>query len=130
MEKNNIIEEIVPPYNHRRNAAERAIRTFTNHLIAGLSTAYEDFPVFLLEEILEQANITINLLRASRIYPHLSSYHSFFGPFDFTHTPLAPPGIRVIVLTPTQIRVKWMPHGKPGFYVGLAMNYYRCYKVY
>ena len=129
LREKNIEYEIVPAYNHRRNAAERAIRTFSNHLIAGMNTAHEDFPFYLWEELLNQAIITINLLRASRIHPKLSSYHSMFGAFDFTKTPLAPPRIKVIALTPTQIRVKWAPHRKLGFYVGPAMNYYRCYNI-
>jgi hypothetical protein len=30
--------QLVPPHIHRRNAAERAIRTFKNYLISGLAT--------------------------------------------------------------------------------------------
>ena len=110
--------------------AERAIRTFANHLIAGMNIAHEDFPFYLWEELLQQSIIIINLLRASRIHPQLSAYHSMFGAFDFTKTPLAPLGIKVISLTPTQIRIKWAPHGKLGFYVGPAMNHYRFYNIY
>ena len=75
--------EIVPPYNHRRNAAERAIRTFKNHFIAGLSTTHPEFPLHLWEDLIEQAVITINLLRSSRIHPQLSAYHSLMGMFDY-----------------------------------------------
>jgi hypothetical protein len=32
----NITFQLVPPYSHRRNATERAIRSFKDHLIAGL----------------------------------------------------------------------------------------------
>ena len=36
--------EYVPPHNHRANKAERAIRTFKNHLIATLCTSDSSFP--------------------------------------------------------------------------------------
>jgi hypothetical protein len=57
--------QLVPPYMHRRNAAERAIRTFKNHLIAGLCTTDPQFPMRLWDRLLEQAQITLNLLRTS-----------------------------------------------------------------
>jgi hypothetical protein len=37
--------QLVPPYSHRRNSAERAIRSFTDHLIAGLCSTYKSFPM-------------------------------------------------------------------------------------
>ena len=39
--------QLVEPHNHRVNAAERAIRTFKSHFIAGLCTCHEDFPLIL-----------------------------------------------------------------------------------
>ena len=43
--KNGTKYELVPPHQHRRNAAERAIRTYKNHLLAGLATCDPDFPI-------------------------------------------------------------------------------------
>ena len=39
--------QLVEPNNHRVNAAERAIQTFKNHFIAGLSTCDAAFPTAL-----------------------------------------------------------------------------------
>ena len=36
--------QVVPPHQHRRNPAERAIRTFKNHFIAGLCSTDEKIP--------------------------------------------------------------------------------------
>jgi hypothetical protein len=36
-----IASQLVPPYSHRRNSAERAIRSFKDHLIAGLCSTYK-----------------------------------------------------------------------------------------
>ena len=54
--------QLAPPHVHRQNAAERAIRTFKNHLIAGLCSTDRDFPLNLWDRILPQAIITLNLL--------------------------------------------------------------------
>ena len=36
--------QLVPPHVHRRNAAERAIKTFKNHLLGCLATCDCDYP--------------------------------------------------------------------------------------
>ena len=43
--KNKIDYQLTPPHIHRRNAAERAIRTFKNHFLAGLASCDPKFPV-------------------------------------------------------------------------------------
>ena len=79
----NITFEQAPPYQHRRNAAERAIRTFTNHLLAGLATCDPASHICEWDRLLLQAELTINLLRNSRINPNLSAWADLFGNFDF-----------------------------------------------
>jgi hypothetical protein len=54
--------QLVEPHNHRVNAAERAIQTFKNHFIAGLATVDQEFPLQLWCYLLEQADMTLNLL--------------------------------------------------------------------
>jgi hypothetical protein len=46
--------QLVPPGNHRRNAAERATRTFKNYLIAALATCHPDFPLNLWCSLIDQ----------------------------------------------------------------------------
>ncbi len=122
--------QLVPPYEHRRNAAERAIHTFKNHFIAGLCSTDSRFPLKLWDRMLPQALITLNLLRGSRINPKLSAYAQVHGPFDFNATPLAPPGIRVLVHVKPEVRESWAPHAVDGWYLGPAMDSYRQYKVW
>ena len=66
MEKENITYQLVPPHNHRANAAERAIQTFTSHFKSILATADPDFPLAQWDLLLPQTNLTLNLLCASR----------------------------------------------------------------
>jgi len=62
MTKQGIDYQLVPAGQHRRNAAERAIRTFKNHLIAGLCTTDTNFPLHLWDRLLNQAVLTLNLM--------------------------------------------------------------------
>ena len=89
--------QLVPPHVHRCNAAEHAIRTFKNHFIAGMSSTDKNFPLHLWDRLLPQAKLTLNLLRGLCINPRLSTWAQLHGPFDFNCTPIAPPGIRVII---------------------------------
>ena len=126
MKKKQIHYELVPPRVHRRNAAERAIQTFKDHFIAGLSSVDPAFPISEWDRLLPQAIITLNLLRNSRVNPKLSSYAYLFGHFDFNKTPLAPPGTKVSVLQQADNRPSWSRRNYPAWYVGPAMEHYRC----
>jgi hypothetical protein len=53
---------LVPPHNHRVNAAERAIATFKEHFIVGLATVDKNCPLQLWDEFLPQIELTLNLL--------------------------------------------------------------------
>jgi hypothetical protein len=44
---NDIAYQLVPPHCHRRNAAERAIRTFKEHFVTGLYSVDPSFPMHL-----------------------------------------------------------------------------------
>ena len=72
--KQKIAFQLVPAYDHRRNTAERAIQTLKNHLKAGLASFDPKFPIKEWDRLLPQCEITLNLLRAARIYPKLSAY--------------------------------------------------------
>lgn len=115
---------------HRANAAERAICTFKAHFLAGLSSCDPNFPISEWDQLLDQAEMTLNLLRTSRCNPKLSAYAYIHGAHDFNKEPLAPPGTKVIVHQKPQVRKSWGYHGKVGWYVGPAKQHYRCYRVF
>jgi len=52
---------LVPPHNHRVNAAERAITTFKEHFISALATVNKDCPLQLWDNFLPQVELTLNL---------------------------------------------------------------------
>jgi hypothetical protein len=119
-----------PPHCHRRNAAKRAIQTFKEHLVAGLSSVDPTFPLHLCEGLLPQAEITLNLLRTSRLHPQLSAAAHFHGLVDYNKTSFAPPGCKIIAHEKPGKRRTWAPHGHHGYSLGPAMHHYRCQNVY
>jgi hypothetical protein len=127
---NNVEYQLVPPHCHRRNYAERAIRTFKEHLVAGLYSVDPTFPLHLWDRILPQAEITLNLLRTSRLHPQLSTVAHFHGLVDYNKTAFAPPGCNIIVHEKPGKRRAWAPHGQHGYSLGPAMHHYRCQNVY
>jgi len=129
-EKHNIQFQRVPPHEHRVNAAERAIRTYKNHFVTILCNADPAFPLSEWDRLVPQATLTLNLLRSSRIHPSMSAHASLFGNFDFNRTPMAPPGTKVVVHLNSETRPPFGEHGLLGWYIGPALEHYRCYKCY
>jgi hypothetical protein len=128
--KYHVTYQLVPPHEHRVNAAERAIRTFKNHLVSTLVNVDSNYPLAEWDRLLAQTTLTLNLLRSSRIHPSLSAYASLCGNFDFNRTPLAPPGTRVVAHTPAETRTSYGQHGEVGWYIGPSFDHYRCWKCY
>ena len=115
---------------HRCNFAERSIRTWKNHFIAGLCSTDSQFPMHLWSRLLPQATLTLSMLRASRQYPQISAYTVLEGIFDFNKTPLAPLGTKVILHEKLSQKLSWYLHGTEGWYLGQALEHYRCYRVF
>ena len=131
IKKKRLKYQVVTANDHRTNPAERAMRTFKEHFTAILNGTDKGFPAGLWDELLEQTEITLNLLRQSRINPKLSSYAQVFGTFDFNTTPLAPLGIRGILYVDKDNRpTTFSDHGLIGWYVGPCMHKYRNYRLW
>ena len=122
--KKKIQYQLTPPHMHRTNAAERAIQTFKNHFQAGLSVCNSAFPVAEWDYLLPQAEITLNLLRSSRVNPNLSSYAYLYGNYNYNATPMAPPGTKVVVHDKPTTRKSWAPHGTDAWYIGPSPHHY------
>ncbi len=89
--------QIIPPHNHRANAAKRAIATFREHFITALATVDMLCPLQLWDKFLPQVELTLNMLRFSWQNPKKSANQEVYGSFDFNKTPLAPLGTKALV---------------------------------
>jgi hypothetical protein len=130
MRSNSVDFQLVPPYDHRQNAAERAIGIWKDHFVAGLASLDPTFPMHLWCRLIEQCTQTLNLMRPSRINPRLSAEAQLNGAFDYNKTPLAPPGTKVLIHETPNRRRTWAVHGVEGYYLGGAKEHCRCYRVY
>ena len=122
--------ELVPPHQHRWNAAERAIRTAKNYLLARLATCNPDYPIAEWDRLLTQSEIILSLLRNSRVTPKLSAWAYHNGFFDFDKIPIAPLDTKIVMHSNPDQRASWAYYGLEGFYVSPAPNQYRCLTCY
>ena len=98
LKANNIELQLASPVSHLRNAAERSISTFKDHFIVGIWSTDLDFPMQNWDRLVEQAEITLNLLSPSRLNPKISEYSQLNGTFGYNRTPMTPPpGSRTLV---------------------------------
>ena len=81
---------------HRRNTAERAIRTCKAYFLAILAGVADDFPRHLWDLLPPQAELTLNLLRQSSANPKILAWGHFNGVFNYDATPLSLLDISVI----------------------------------
>lgn len=121
--------QLAPPNSHRTLPGERHIQTFKNHFIACLATADPSFPLVDWDLLLDHAQVTLNLLRNSNINPRLSAYAQMEGVFDYNKTPVGPVGCRALIYETPEQRPTFAFHGEEGWYIGPAMEHYRCHRV-
>ena len=123
--------EHVPVNNHRANKAERSIRTAKNHLISGLVGTHPDFPASEWDELLPQAEITLNQLRPWAGDHSISAYRGLYGnDYDHESHPMGPAGCEVLAFESPLTRASWDVHGVRAFYLRPALDHYRNYWVY
>ena len=88
------------------------------------------FPLIEWGRLIEQVNITLNLLRTARSNTKMSSYAYLFGKFNLITTHLDPPGTTVVAYVEYYICNTWELNGEVGWYVGPDLHYYRCVMCY
>jgi len=130
IKENHMTYQLVPPNDHRRNVAEKAIQTFKDHFVAVLCGTDETFPLQLWCQILRHAENQLNLLRKSRRNPSISAFEEMYGPHDYDAQPFAILGCAVELHVMPQHRKSWETHTKTGYYIGAAWDHYRCHRVW
>ena len=63
----------------------------------------------------------------TRIPARISAWKQLHGKYNFDAHPLAPLGIRIVMHENLSQHGSWAPHEVNGFYLGLALQHYRCY---
>ena len=105
---------------------ERAIYTFKNHFKTCIAICDPAFPISQGDLLLPQACLTLSLLRSAHCNPKLSAYAYLNGNFNYSRTPLAPFGTKVVAHNKPSNRTSWALNGKEGWYIGPSLKHYRC----
>ena len=66
IEEHNMKHQLVPPHDHRRNAAKKAVQNFKDNFIAVLCRTDAMFPLQLWCQLLPHAETQLNMLRQSK----------------------------------------------------------------
>jgi hypothetical protein len=74
--------ELVSPYNHRQNLAERTIQTAKGHIIANILGCNDAFPIREWHRLLPQIEMTLNMLGATNVRPTVSAHTYLHGIHD------------------------------------------------
>ena len=122
--KFNMKLKLVPPGCHRRNAAEVAIQNFKRHFLSILAGAPNNFPLYIWDRLLPQAEITLNLLRQLNATPKVIAYAYICGLFDYNKMPLALMGSKVQVHKTTDRQGTWAYHSVDGWYLYTSPGHY------
>jgi hypothetical protein len=115
--------QLVPPDMHCQNWSERTICTFKDHFLAIQAGVDSAFPPYLWDLLLLQAELTLNLIHQAMLNPRISMWELFEG------TPLGSVGCRIFIHAKLATRQCWDFLAKPGFYIGPALDSYRCFKL-
>jgi hypothetical protein len=111
--------DLIYPFHHQPNRAERSIRTAKNHIIATRAGFHPDRPRTFIDKCLPYMELTLNCLQPYEYDPNISAYHGIHGnTFDFIRHPIAPLGCKVLTWDHPQHRGSWADHGVIAIYLG------------
>ena len=130
IETSKMTYQLVPPNDHRRNMAEKAIQTFKNHFVSVLSGCAPTMPMHLWCQLLPQVELQLLLLRQSRVNPNMSAYAHLYGQHDYNKHPFVPIGMEALVHDKPQMRRTYAEHCRKAFVLGTSIEHYWCWKFW
>ena len=126
----NMTFQLVPPDDHRRNLAERAIQTWKDHFVGVLSETASNFPLHLWCQIIRQAERQLLLLQKSRVNPKISAYAHVYGANDYNSAPFVPIGMETLVHEKPKKRRTFAEHCSQGFVLGTSFEHYQSWTMW
>jgi hypothetical protein len=120
--------QYTPADMHRTNLAERAVRTWKNHFAATRAGTPSSFKMTNWCKMLEQCDITLNMMRPCTLNPLLSAFEAMEGMYSFDATPMAPIGTEMLMHLKPIRRHTWDYHAVKAWYFAPALKHYRVVK--
>jgi hypothetical protein len=122
--------ELVAPGNHRHTQAERTIQTFKVHFIAILAGVDDKFTLSLWCHLLQLTELTLNLLRQSKVAPKIPAFAHIHGHYNYMKKPFAPLGYAIEAHIKPEDRRTWDTRSDAGFSLGTSMQHHHCFCMY
>ena len=120
--------QYTPADMHRTNLAEKAIRTWKNHFTSTRANTPPSFPMANWCKMLEQCDITLNMMRPCTTNPLLSAFEAMEGTYSFDATPMAPMGTEMLMHLKPIRRGTWDYHAVKCWYYAPALKHFRVVK--
>ena len=80
-------------------------------------------------KILEQCDITLNMMRPCTTNLNLSSFEAMEGIYSFYATPMAPVGTEILIHVKPIHRQLWVHHAMQGWYFAPTLKHYCVIKI-
>ncbi len=116
--------QLVPPDDHWRNMAKKAIQTFKDHFIRVLSGCTTTMPIHLWCQLLPQIERQLLLLQQSRLHPNLSAYVHVYEQNNYNKHPFVPIGMEAMVYDKPHKRQTFAEYCSKAFVLGTSTEHY------
>eukprot|EP00804_Cyclotella_cryptica_P006781 CCRYP_019523-RA/>CCRYP_019523-RA protein AED:0.40 eAED:0.40 QI:0/0/0/1/0/0/3/0/477 len=119
--------QLVPPDDHRRNIAEKAIQTWKDHFIAWHRRL--NFPSTFGANYYHKWSAN-SVFYGNQCMPHISSHTHLYGHHDYNTHPFVPLGMEALVHDKPHRRKSFAQYCTKGYVIGTSHEHYRCWKVW
>eukprot|EP00804_Cyclotella_cryptica_P014867 CCRYP_020386-RA/>CCRYP_020386-RA protein AED:0.51 eAED:0.20 QI:0/0/0/0.66/0.5/0.33/3/0/654 len=120
----------LPPDDHRRNIAEKAIQTWKDHFVLALSGTADNFPLHLWCQLIPQMERQLNLLQQSHSNPKILSFAHLYSHHNCNSHPFVPIGMEARVRAKPHHQKSFAQYCTKGFVLGTSIEHYRCWTIW
>jgi hypothetical protein len=119
--------KLVPLGNHLCSQAEHMIHTFKVHFISILAGVDNNFLLSVWCHLLEPTELTLNLLRQSKVAPKVSTYAHIHVPHNNMKKPFAPLSWAIQAHIKLEDCRTWHTQSDAGFSLGMSIEHHSAF---
>lgn len=108
---------------------EKAVKTYKSCFKSTTASLPPEFPISYWFRLLPHVDVCVNIVCQCRQNPKLPAWGAMGGDFHFESTPIAPPGISMLMYKRPQKRATFGHNLEKAWYIGLCLNNYQTLKA-
>ena len=108
--------------------AEKAVQTYKSCFKSTTASLPAEFPITYWCRLIDQVDLSVNIVRPCRQNPKLSAWAATEGEFHFDSTPIAPPGTAMLMYERPENRPSFGHNARKAWYLGPCLNHYRAFR--